>query len=68
MVASAMEVLGAGSASQGAIDVEVADVIPQLGDSARSLLLDLVVCDVGAGIPGSVAQVMRLQLLGPQVP
>jgi hypothetical protein len=50
-----MEVPGAGGAMQGATDVAVADVDPRLGDSAGSLLKDLVVCGVGAGILRSAA-------------
>jgi hypothetical protein len=50
-----MEVPGAGSAQQGATGAKVADIGPWVGDSARTLLLDLVVHDTGAGVPGSAA-------------
>jgi hypothetical protein len=55
VVASAMEVSGAGGALQGTTVVDVTDVEPWLGDSTESLLHDLVVRGAGAGIPGSAA-------------
>jgi hypothetical protein len=39
----------------GAAGVEVVDAGPYLGDSAGSLLQDLVVRGAGAGIPGSAS-------------
>jgi hypothetical protein len=50
-----MEVSGAGGAPHGATGTEVADAGPWLGDSARSLLQDLMVCGTDAGVPGSAA-------------
>jgi hypothetical protein len=50
VVASTIELSGAGGAQQGA---EVVDADPRLGDIARGLLQDLVVHDVGAGVSGS---------------
>jgi hypothetical protein len=55
VVASAAEVPGAGGTPQGATGVEVADADPRLGDSAGSLLQDLVVRGASAGAPGSAA-------------
>jgi hypothetical protein len=46
---------GDGGAPQGATGAEVVDTGPRLGDSARSLLQDLVMHGVGAGVLGSVA-------------
>jgi hypothetical protein len=55
VVALAMEVSCARGAPQGAAGVEVADAGPRVGDSAGSLLQDLVVHGTGAGIPGGAA-------------
>jgi hypothetical protein len=55
VVASTMEVSGAGSAPQGAASIEVANADPRLGDSTKSLLQDLVVRSTSAGVPRSAA-------------
>jgi hypothetical protein len=54
-VALAIELLGAGGAPQGASGTEVVDAGPQLGDSNRGLLQDLVVHNTGAGSSRSAA-------------
>jgi hypothetical protein len=51
VVASAMEVPGAGGAPQGATGAKVADAGPQPSDYAKSLLQDLVVRGAGADVP-----------------
>jgi hypothetical protein len=48
-----MEVPGTGGAPRGATGTEVVDTGPRLGDSAMSLLQDLVVCGANVGIPES---------------
>jgi hypothetical protein len=52
-VASAIEVLGADGALQGATSIEVVVAGPRLGDSAWSLLQDLVARGADAGVPES---------------
>jgi hypothetical protein len=53
VVVSATEVLGASDPPWGVTGVEVADTGPQLSDSTRSLLQDLVVCSADVNIPKS---------------
>jgi hypothetical protein len=60
VVALVLGVLDAGGATQGAADIKVVGTSPQLGDDAGSLLWDLVMRGVNAGVPRSAA-------LGPQV-
>jgi hypothetical protein len=64
LVASVMEVPGASGAPQGAVGAEVVDAGPQLGDSTRSLLQDLVVHGAGAGTPRSTVQGDAASALG----
>jgi hypothetical protein len=65
IVASEMEVPGAGSIPQGAASAEVADVGPRLGGRAWGLSQDLVVHGSDVGIPRSVALGDAASALGP---
>jgi hypothetical protein len=55
VVALTTEVPGVSGTPHGAAGIEVVDAGPYLGDSAGSLLQDLVVRGAGAGIPGSAS-------------